>query len=78
LFIFLLTACIWAFVFISNPLSRDNDSCESTTGDMDCVQVVLQDVAGLGILMLIGILLPFLGIILIYISRETGRTSKQK
>lgn len=69
---FLLTAGIWIFIITLNPISSDGRSCESTTGDMDCVQGFLQEVAGFGILMVIGILLPIIGMALLIISRKNA------
>lgn len=73
LFLFLLTLGIWIFIITFNPLSSDGRSCESTTGDTDCVQGFLQEVAGFGVLMLIGFLLPLISLILMLISKKVKK-----
>ena len=70
LFLFLLTLGIWIFIITFNPLSSDGSSCESTTGDMDCVQGFLQEVAGFGIVMMIGVLLPVIGLVLLILANR--------
>ena len=70
---FLLTLGIWIFIITFNPLSSDGTSCESTTGDMDCVQGFLQEVAGFGVLMLIGFLLTLISLILMLISKKVKK-----
>ena len=62
-----LSALIWIYVFINNPLkSSKNGDC----GNTDCIQGLLGEVGLFGLLMIVAIVLSVISLISFLISRK--------
>ena len=66
----LFSFCILTYVFFKNPLTNNSHLCDTTNQDVDCVQGLLQEVAGLGILIIISFLLLSVSIFLYFLSKR--------